>query len=140
MSFEAERALIEGHFQTGWAASAFSSIPVIYENVPINQPTTDFIIHRISDSDGRQMEITGGSAYHRYVGLVSVDILVRTGTGTRVARQLADVVSSIYRRAQITSPAAGRITFRTPDLKAMGTFSERYRLIVICPYQRDILQ
>jgi hypothetical protein len=142
MSFEAERAAIETHFNTAWLLSAYASVPVIYENTNIKQPKdSDFLIHRIGNSDGQQMEIVGqADALHRYVGLVMVDILALPGAGTARPRAIADVVSEIYRRAEFSSVQAGRFVFRTPSIKSFGLYSERYRFCVTCPYRRDIHQ
>lgn len=139
MSFEAERARIETHFRDGWAATPFSSVPVLYENVGIKQPTTDFIFHRIVSGDGNQMEIAGdGPALHRYIGLVQIDILVLLGSGSATGRKIGDAIGDIYRRQQLIDSAGGVITFRTPSVRSMGTANERYRFVVTCPFNRDI--
>lgn len=139
MSFEAERATIEGLFQTQWSASAYASTTVIYDNISTKRPSTDYVYHQIISGDGMQKEIVGtGAALHRYFGIVQVDILVPIGTGTATARGMADVVSTIYRRRQLTDGAGGRITFRTPSIRVVGVIGERYRVIVSCPFQRDI--
>lgn len=139
MSFEAERARIETHFRDQWALTAFSAVPVLYENTNIKQPSADFLLHRLASAEGMQIEIVGpGPAFHRYAGLVQVDIVCTVGSGTAQARKLADAVANIYRRQQLTDGSGGIITFRTPSFRAMGTYSERYRFVVSCPYQRDI--
>lgn len=139
MSFEAERASIVGHFQTAWAASAYSTVPVIYDNISVKLPSTDFLYHQIIGGDGMQKEIVGlGAALHRYTGLVQVDILVPIGTGSATARKMADVVADAYRRRQLTDSSGGRIVFKTPSIRLVGATNERYRVIVSCPYYRDI--
>lgn len=139
MSFEAERARIETHFRDSWASSEHSSIPILWENVGIKQPSTDFLFHRIVSGDGSQMEIVGaGPALHRYVGIVQVDILVLLGAGSSTGRKLADTVSGIYRRQQLIDTAGGVTTFRTPSVRSMGDTSERFRFVVTCPFHRDI--
>lgn len=139
MSFEAERVCIETHFKNAWAAGAYASTPVIYDNIALKQPSTDFLFHRITESTGRQAELTGdGPALHRYVGLVMVDIMSPVGTGTATARKMADVVSSIYRRRTLVDGAGATLIFRTPSIRNMGTVVERNRLVISCAYQRDI--
>ena len=141
MSFEAERATIETHFRDRWALSPFAALPIIFDNVNTKQPTGDFIVHRIADSDGRQMEIVGqGLTLHRYTGIVQIDVLVRIGSGTAEARKIADAAADAYRRRQLVSNTAGIITFRAPSLRSLGTVSERFRLVVTCPYHRDVRQ
>lgn len=141
MSFEAERVKIESHFQTLWAASAYATTPVIYDNVSIKRPSTDFLMHQIISGDGTQKEVAGaGPVLHRYVGIVQVDILSKAGSGSATMKKMVDVVSDIYRRRQLVDAVGAVITFRTPSVRNLGVISERYRLIVSCPYYRDIHQ
>lgn len=139
MSLEAERAALETRFQALWAASAFATVPVHYDNISTKQPETTYLMHQIISGDGMQKEIAGeGPVLHRYVGLVQVDVLSPIGAGSASARRIADVVCEIYRRKQLTDAAGGKITFRTPSTRQVGVISERYRMIVSCPYYRDI--
>lgn len=139
MSFEAERARIETHFRDKWALTAFAALPVLWENVGVKQPTTDFILHRIISDDGKQMEMVGnGPALHRYVGIVQVDIFTLPGSGSSTARKISDAVADIYRRQQLIDTAGGVSTFRTPSARSMGNTQERYRFVVTCPFYRDI--
>jgi hypothetical protein len=139
MSFEAERARIETHFRDKWALTTFSAVPVLWENAGMKQPLTDYVLHRIVSGDGRQMEIVGPNvALHRYVGIVQVDILVVPDSGMANARKMGDAVCDLYRRQQLIDSAGGISTFRTPSVRSMGVISERYRLVVTCPFYRDI--
>lgn len=142
MSFEAERARIETYFRDQWALTSFAStVPIIWENTPVKQPTGDFIMHRIVEGEGRRAEINGSStAFYRYIGLVQVDILATMGSGTSTSRQIADSIGTIYRGKQIIDGAGGVITFRAPTLRSMGIVSERYRTTVSLVYHRDIRQ
>lgn len=139
MSLEAERARLETHFKTAWLASAYAAVPVIFENTTIKQPTTDFLIHRIADTDGRQVEITGqGAALHRYNGLLQIDLLIAPGTGSTTAKKMFDVIDPMYSRQQLVDGAGGIMTFRTPSFRSMGLVNERYRFVITCSYHRDI--
>jgi Bacteriophage related domain of unknown function len=139
MSLEAERACIEAHFNSGWLSSPYAVVPIHYENLPLKQPTTDYILHRITDADGRQIEVTGqGPTLHRYIGLVQVDILATAGSGSANSRKMADIVCELYRRKQLTDAVGARLTFRTPSFRAIGLVNERYRFVVTCPFHRDI--
>lgn len=140
MSFEAERARIETHFRDQWALTSFAAtVPVIFENTSVNQPHGDFLLHRIASGDGTQAEIAGpGPVFHRYVGIVQIDILVVAGSGTANARKYADAISTAFRRQQIIDTAGGIITFRTPSIRGMGAVGERNRTVVTTPFTRDI--
>jgi hypothetical protein len=141
VSFEAERAQIVTHFNTQWLASPFASTPIIWENTNIKPPAGTYLMHRITDADGRQAEIAGdGPVLTRYVGIVQLDIMTAPGDGSAEARKMADTVSNIYRRKHLIDSAGGSITFRIPAFRAMGLTSERYRFVVTCPYIRDIRQ
>lgn len=141
MSFEAERAKIETHFQTQWALTPFATTTIIFENSATKQPSTDFVMHQVLGGDGFQKEIVGnGPTLLRYSGLVQVDILVKSGTGTANARKMADAVSDIYRRQTLVDGAGGKMVFRIPSVRTLGVVSERYRVIVSCPYYRDIIE
>ena len=142
MSFEAERAVIETWFDTGWRSGPFSNVPVVYDNTPILElPQKEFVYHRIISGEGRQMEIVGeGTPFSRYVGLVQVDILVPPNTGSAKARRMADAISSIYRRKQIGNQQSGLISFQVPSVLNFGQINEKFRLAVTCRFLRNIRQ
>lgn len=137
MSFEAERAAIVGMYHTAWVSNP---TPTIYENASQIPPNGDFVYLRIVSGDGRQAEIVGtGTTLSRYEGLVQADIMIVSKTGTAKGKQLADTISGIFRRKQITDAAGGQITFKIPSVRAFGASSEgRYRVVVSIPYTRDI--
>ena len=137
MSFEAERAAIIGLYHTAWGSNP---TPTIYENTSQIPPNSDFIYLRIIGGEGHQAEIVGnGPTLNRYEGLIQADIMVLAKSGTIKGRQLADTISSIFRRQQITDSVGGQITFRIPSVRAFGASSDgRYRIVVSIPYTRDI--
>lgn len=142
-SFEEERKAIEGYFSTQWAlnTNTMKTIPILYENSKQKQPTTDFAVFRVVNTDAKQAEIVGdGPCMNRYFGLVQVDILVKPETGTATGKKIADEVSKIFRRKQLVDGAGGISTFKIPSIRNYGTLGDRYRVVVTCPYQRDVLE
>jgi hypothetical protein len=140
LSFEAERARIETHFRDQWALTSYAAtVPVIFENTSVQQPHGDFLLHRIASGDGTLTEIAGaGPALHRYVGIVQIDILAVSGTGSANSRKYADAIATAFRRQQIVDTAGGIITFRAPSMRAMGAVGERSRTVMTVPFIRDI--
>lgn len=137
MSFEAERKAIESHFVTAWTGN---TTPVIYENSKQKIPTGNFVYFRIVGGDGRQAEITGtGPCLTRYTGIVQADIMIKGEGGSAAGRIIADQISNIFRRLQLTDEAGGQITFKIPSIITLGQTSEgRYRVVLTAPYTKDI--
>lgn len=134
MSFDAERKIIEGQFNSGWQSSA----PVKYENVefsePVNQPWAALFIN---PGEGFQASLNPNPT-HRIPGVIVVQIFTPKDKGTAQAKKLADKAAGIFRRQVFTDPTAGKIVCKTPTLRPAGEVQGWYQLNVIIPYYRDV--
>lgn len=138
MSHSDTRIAIEKTMQDNWAEAG---VPVFYDNVKIETPNGPFLRHKIMDTSAVRSEINGGTThFNRYTGVVQIDVVVPENTGTHRARQLADIASAIYRGKSISYGDSGQITFRIPSTQSAGVMSGYYRLVVRCPFDRDVYE
>jgi hypothetical protein len=139
MSHADTRRAIESRFQTEWAASAYSAIPVWYENAKFTVPTTGaYVALSIIDTGSEPADIAG--TFIRYTGTIQADIIVPENTGTQTARQMADVIAGIYRRAQFSCGASGTINCRAENIRVLPAPAGRYRCTVRVNFYRDYLE
>lgn len=138
MSFADERKAIETRMAQAWQGSAYSAVPVLYQNdgkkPPNNAP---YLVLWIKTGEGQQITL-GSNPTDRYAGLIIVDVLVPEGSGSNEAKLMADFVSATFKRASFSSGASGLIRCRVPYLDALGAKHgwERFQLSV--PYDRDV--
>lgn len=116
--FADERRAIESFFKETWDASTLSQIPVVYENQqeiddngqPLIQSKNPWIRLSILSGEGNQITI-GEPPLDRWTGIVTAQIFVRSGEGTGVARQAADIIAEIFTRQKTSSGDSGLIRF-----------------------------
>jgi len=140
MSFEDERRAIEGRF-----AANFTALAIKWENQPFDIVNdTAYVALTILTGAGHQASLGGASALQRYAGVIQIDIYVPEDTGTKVAKQHADTIESIFRQVQFSAGSSGTIFTRTPSIKTLGTMagSQRaesgwHRTVVSVDYHRD---
>lgn len=142
-SFEQERKAIEGHFNTQWNlnTNTMKHIPVIYQNSKQKQPTGDFLTFRIVQTQAKQAELIGqGACMLRFENLIQLDVLTLLQSGTSNARKIADQASKIFKRIQLVDGGGGISTFKIPSIRNFGPLGDRFRVVVSCPYIRDVRQ
>ena len=92
MSFDNLRQYCEARMVANWGESE----PVEYENVPLGETPDAFVRFTVitGDSDTHGM---GGSQYTaRDTGMVSLQVFVPEGTGTKRAMELCDAFAAIF--------------------------------------------
>ena len=137
MGFAAERKAIEERFLTQWALSTKSAVVTLFENSAISPPTEEpFVALYIRSGAGQQISL-GSSPLDRYDGLIIVQVFVPEETGTQEAREIADVVETIFKRQSFSSGAGGLIRCRLAALDPMGNKAGWLQSNVSIPYQRD---
>lgn len=143
MSFAGERQAIESQLATVWGASAYSAVPVWYENVAFEVPASGpYLALSIISSPSNQIEIggLGSPVLNRYAGYIQVDIAVPEETGTHVARLMADVLGNGFRRARLNTGGSGAIRCDVPELRNLGTSNGKHRHVLRVPYTRDKIE
>jgi hypothetical protein len=133
MSFVEERRAIENRF-----AANFTALPVWYENVPFEPPTSGgYVRFTIRNGTGEQASMNQ-TPLHRYAGVIIADIFVPEHTGTATARTHADAIEAIFRRAQFTANTGGTILCRTPTITTLGVTDGWFQISVSVAFQRDV--
>lgn len=131
--FADERTAIATRLASNW-----STTTIQYEGQPFVQPTTPWISLSILSGAGRQASLGSSQPLHRFVGVIQIDVFVPENTGTNTARQYADTLSTIFRRAQFSYGSSGVITCETPSVQPGPPEAGWNRLIVSTPYRRDV--
>jgi len=134
MSFQDERRAIEDRFQTLWAAKT----KIRWENIPWEEPKTDpeWVSLSITNGDGEQIELRE-NALHRFSGTIIVQVFTKEMTGTNRARELANDVATIFRRAEFSKGASGTIVTRTTSIRTIGINSGWFQMNAVTPFIRD---
>lgn len=137
MGWADERASIEGRFRTQWDLSSKSSVPIRYEGSPISPgDNAEFVALFIRNANGTQITL-GSNPRDRYTGVILVQIFVLERTGTQEAKEIADVVEGIFKRAVFSSGSGGTITCRIATTTFVGQDNGKHQLDVSIPFQRD---
>jgi len=135
VSFEDERRAIEKRFEDN-----YSSTPIKYENVAFDQPDESaWVGITILSGQGEAASIgTGmGSRLERFAGIVQIDIFTVEDTGTKTARNLADVVAAIFDNVQFSAGSSGTITTRVPSYITRGVENGWHHSVVSVAYHRS---
>lgn len=130
MSYETERADIENRFATLWGATC----PVAYSNVAFSPPA-DSEWARLTILDNTTDEIgigQPGAQLHRFQGLIIVSVFSQLNKGEKKARQLADLVFSIFKSADF-----GSVTTWAPSLTVIGESDGYFQVNVTINFKRD---
>lgn len=128
MSYDAERASIEGRLKTNW-----TSTPIKFENVAYTPAATTvaFIELMIVNSQSIQASI-GSPALYRHPGSISINVRTRLQVGSKQGRVYADTLSGIFRGKEFDG-----ITCRAPKVTRLGEIEGWFVLNVSIPFYRD---
>jgi len=141
MTYQAERASIEQRLLNN-----LSSVYVQFDNVlglvddagntiDNEQNLTEWVRLTILTNDSQQAEL--GTKFTRQEGLISVQVFVKTGTGTQRARVLAESIRTIFHIVQFDD-----ITTRAGTMTVIGEQSGTadtdnfYQINLDFPYHR----
>lgn len=128
MSYEAERAAIEGYFGPLWN----NRTPAGYDGRSFT-PTDRSIQIDILNAQAMQMSVGApGQNVARYVGVVAIRVFTKLGDSTHFSRQIEDDVSDIFRNADI-----GSIRFGIPYTSGNEVTGAWRVRTVMCPFTRD---
>lgn len=126
MSFDDERAAIEGRFNTQWG----STTEIAWDNVPFTPPATAWV--RLSILPGESFNAALGATAVRHPGVIVVQIFTPEDTGTAQARTLAQSAANVFNNARFSG-----IRCRAAGIFRVGTFDGWYQMNVNIPFERD---
>lgn len=129
MGYADERADIETVFEDEFKALR-PDIPIAFENTKFTTPTGPYLRLTIVGASSEQITM-GESKLFESRGFVQVDVHVPAGTGTGLARTIADEICEILR-----GRAIGSALFRAPYARPYGADGDHYRVIVTAPFTR----
>ena len=131
MSYASVQRELEGHFSDLW-----SDTVAVYDNVPKPDFNDDDMWVRFTVTYGSSKQISmgaGNSNFHRFTGIVNVQIFAPLDAGSKPALELADKVVSM-----LTANRIGQSQMYTAETNILGDdgFS-RYQVNVVCPFYFD---
>ena len=129
MSYEAERASIEGRLSTNWKTT-----PIRFENVAYTpaSTTTAFIELAIVNGASRQISL-GTPALYRHPGVISINIRTRLQIGSSTGKKHADTIAGIFRGKEF----ATGITCKAPRITRIGEVEGWFVYNVSIPFFRN---
>lgn len=136
MSVVDERESIGELFDLQWA-----------ERTPVEWPNTKFdpveggkyIRFHVVRGNADRLEIGSDRKTRRQYGRVLIQVLVPRGTGDREALTLCDEVETIFRTNGQVTTSEGRLLFREPVSRPIGSEGAFHQHNVTIPYLYDSL-
>lgn len=123
MSYEAARAALVGFIETGWAAGAFASTPIEYENIDEidhDAQTVPFLTLEIDWRGAAQASINPGASgvpLKRQRAELLFHIHLKEALGSKTAMQIADVLDGL-----LTFQKVSGVQLLATSLQKAGTF------------------
>jgi hypothetical protein len=123
MGLEADRVVIEGMLNSGWATT-----DIAWDNVEY-VPTIgqSYVILNVLPGEDQSSTVQS----YKQIGLVIIQIFTPVDVGTAVARGYADTLAGIFRRVTQSG-----INFRMPTFTQVGERDSWYQINVSIPYNR----
>lgn len=139
MSYDKEREDIESRFFDAMAAADgdFNQIQLAFDNFPMDvDAVSEFIRFSILNGSQEQASIGAAASQYRNTGIISIGIFTGAAdvTGSKRARQVADVVAAIFRGKVFGNPP---IICRGASITNIGPDGKFYHIDVSIPFQRD---
>jgi len=125
MSFQAERASIEGRLSDNWVTT-----PIAYDNVSFDAPDNSAWV--------RLGIINGASKYRalegkkRHAGVIIIQLFAPKNQGSNLLRGYADTIAAIFEGVNFDT-----VTCRNASLLNVGISQEWYQMNLSIPYWRD---
>lgn len=131
MGFQAAQALIETLFATNWTAT-----PITYDGVSFDpRALEEWVRIAVREGAGNQASCGSSNVLFRYNGVVFVQIFTKNGLGSGRAKELADLVTPIFR-----SKVVSGIHYRVPVVTVVGASDAWYQVNVSCEFYREEFQ
>jgi len=134
--YDDERAAIEAHFATQWG----STTKIRYDNINWIEPKTEsaWVSITIVNQEAEIIELRNPAIY-RFPGVVIVQVFVKEGLGSGLANIHADAAVEAFRHRVLEQGSSGKINFRTPYKRRIGTENGWYQVNVVAPFFRNVL-
>ncbi len=126
MGFEALRESIETRMADNW-----STTEVAYENVPFTPPAGPWVRLQINLGEGGSMGILGSAVTVRDQGVISLQVFVPEGQGSKAANDLVDALITIYEHQRFDG-----ITTYTASPRAAGITNGWHQTNITIPFRR----
>jgi hypothetical protein len=112
------------HFKDGWTDGAAERTPISWPNREFTPPASGLPWVRIELQEtaaGRDLITGQRDSGQKHVGLVMIQVFIKAGSGTRVAKALADQVDELFRETRLSVAGhKSKIAFSTPKLFIIG--------------------
>lgn len=114
-------------------ANWLQSEPVEYENVPLEEPSSGgFVRFTIINGDSGTHGMGGNTIQARDTGIVSLQVFVPKGTGTKRSRELCDAFAAIFEHKRFNG-----ITTYTAAVTPAGYSGDKWLQVnVTIPFRR----
>lgn len=118
------RDLIFGVFDTAWAGSSYSDIPVHYPDVKNDVPTSGSWVRANLQHNGEQQKTFGavGARRFRRWGIVSFQVFTQVGDGQSLNDLMAKVIHAAYRGKTTNTDGVWFQNARIVDVGRDGEF------------------
>lgn len=132
MSYESERAAIEGRWAAQWTATASD-----YEGVAftVPNPAAGNSWARIRILNGTAVQASTGapnSNVHRHPGVIVINLFSPSGVGTKAARALGDTAAAIFR-----NQVFGGVHCLAASVASNGVDGPWLQTTISIPFYRD---
>lgn len=109
MTHEAIHDAIETRFDANWAQT---DVDVRYEEDPRKRPSGKFIRVTVRSLRSREVGYSGNKVLYRRPGFIIMQCFTQVGTGTRVARKMADDAIAIFEGQQFSGVSCNESELR----------------------------
>ena len=144
MGREAERQAIAAHIKAWWP-NEFG--PLAFPNQPFETPANSkWAAFQVVYYDTSRISLGKNDFLKRSMASLQFDLYTPQGTGTKGNLLAADVIEAHFEEICILTSDGEALQFATPEVKNVtgvderkeGTNSNWVRLVVDCPFRRDI--
>lgn len=130
---EATRAMTDV-FRTAWVASAYSAIPIYYDDVKKGPVNTAYVRFSIQHNENPSVSIGGQSKRFRQYGVITVQIFTPSGEGRATNNLMTEVA---LRAFMGVNTGADAITFRDPTPREVGESGNFWQNNVLVEFDYD---
>lgn len=131
MGFQAAQSAIETLFNTSWTHTLIARDGVDFDPRSLNE----WVRFSVREAAANQASIGTQNQLYRYYGVLFVQIFTKNGLGSGRAKELADLVTPIFR-----SKIVNGIHYRVPVVTTVGPSDAWYQVNVSCEFYREEFQ
>ena len=136
MSYAASQLALESHFNTNWGATT----PIAWQDVKPDFDagnTSEWVLFSVLYGEAYQASLgLAPSNFHRFTGIVTVQVYTVLDIGSKTALEYADLVVAMF-----TGNIIGTINkMGTAEVNIIGDDGfNRYQVNVSCPFYYDAI-